>query len=87
MSLSLLITINVLADTALLAGLAYVMSRATRLDPHVASIDATRSPAAEQPLAQQRRPRSARSSRPEVTRPRAPMAKQAGSHAAVAHES
>jgi hypothetical protein len=34
MSLSLLITINALADSALLAGLAYAMSRASRLRPH-----------------------------------------------------
>ena len=69
MSLSLLITINVLADIALLAGLAYVMSRATRLDPHVASIDATRAPAAEQPPTQQRRPRPASSGRLERAAP------------------
>ena len=36
MSLSTAITINALADVALLGGLAYVMSRAARLRPHVA---------------------------------------------------
>ena len=35
MSLSLAITINALADVALLGGLGYVMSRSTRLTPHV----------------------------------------------------
>jgi hypothetical protein len=39
MSLSLVITINALIDTALLGGLAYVMSRATRLTPHVSAKD------------------------------------------------
>lgn len=34
MSLSLAISINALADTLLLAGLAYAMSRASRLTPH-----------------------------------------------------
>jgi hypothetical protein len=37
MSLPLLIAINVLADAALIAGLAYAMSRAARLTPHVAA--------------------------------------------------
>jgi hypothetical protein len=37
MSLPLLIAINVLADAALIAGLAYAMSRAARLAPHVAA--------------------------------------------------
>jgi hypothetical protein len=41
MSLSLLITINFLAGVALLATLAYAISRATRLTPHVAARDAT----------------------------------------------
>jgi hypothetical protein len=35
MSLSLAIAINVLLDVVLLAGLAYVMSRTTRLQRHV----------------------------------------------------
>ncbi len=38
MSLPLLIAINVLADVALIAGLAYAMSRAARLTPHVAAV-------------------------------------------------
>lgn len=86
MSLSLLITLNVLADAALLAGLAHVMSRATRLQPHVASLRATQSPSAEQAHAQQRHQRSTRSSRPQVARPGASMANYAGSHVASAHE-
>lgn len=36
MSLTLVILINLLADAALIATLAYVMSRADRLTPHVA---------------------------------------------------
>jgi hypothetical protein len=36
MSLSLAITINALADVALLGGLGYVLSRTTRLTPHLA---------------------------------------------------
>jgi hypothetical protein len=94
MSLSLLIAINVLADIALVAGLAHVMSRAARLEPHVASVQAAQSPSGERALAQQpeqalaqlRHPRSTRSNRPEVARPRASRVGQAGSQAAVAHE-
>jgi hypothetical protein len=40
MTLSLAVLINVIADVALIGGLAYVMSRATRLRPHVAATDA-----------------------------------------------
>ena len=36
MSLSLVLTINALADAALLGGLAWFMSQAARLTPHVA---------------------------------------------------
>jgi hypothetical protein len=39
-SLSLAITVIVLADLALLAGLSYVMSRAKLLTPHASSNDA-----------------------------------------------
>jgi hypothetical protein len=46
MSLSLAITINALADVALLGGLGYVMSRATRLTPHVLAAHAEAKPAA-----------------------------------------
>jgi hypothetical protein len=35
MTLSLAIIVNVLADLALIGGLAYVMSHATRLRPHL----------------------------------------------------
>jgi hypothetical protein len=59
MSLSLVIAINVIADVSLLAGLAYVMSRAARLTPHVAAVQAT---TAEQQVAR-RQPHSARASR------------------------
>jgi hypothetical protein len=41
MSLSVAITIIAIADVALIAGLAYVMSRATRLTPHVSARTAT----------------------------------------------
>ena len=60
MSLSLVIAINVIADISLLAGLAYVMSRAARLTPHVAAVQAT---PAEQQVVSRRQPRSARASR------------------------
>lgn len=39
MTLSLTIIINVLADFALIGGLAYVMSRTTRLTPHAPATD------------------------------------------------
>jgi len=39
MSLSLAITLNALAGSALLGGLGYVMSLARRLTPHVAAAD------------------------------------------------
>ena len=60
MSLSLVIAINVIADVSLLAGLAYVMSRAARLTPHVAAVQAT---SAEQQVVSHRPPRPARASR------------------------
>ncbi|HEY2180518.1 MAG TPA: hypothetical protein VGH09_02490 [Solirubrobacteraceae bacterium] len=63
MSLSLVIAINVIADISLLAGLAYVMSRAARLTPHVASVQAT---APEQQVVYERQPRSVRASRQPV---------------------
>jgi len=85
MSLSLLITINVLADIALVASLAYAMSRATRLQPHVASLRAAQ-PLAEQAPAQQRHARQTRSNRPQVARLRASIANRPGTRAAVAHE-
>lgn len=34
MTLTLMITLNVVLDVALLAGVAFVMSRAVKLDPH-----------------------------------------------------
>jgi hypothetical protein len=60
MSLSLVIAINVIADISLLAGLAYVMSRAARLTPHVAAVQAT---PAERQVVSQRQRGSARASR------------------------
>jgi hypothetical protein len=60
MSLPLVIAINVIADISLLAGLAYAMSRAARLTPHIAAVQAT---PAEQQIVSQRQPRSARASR------------------------
>jgi len=60
MSLSLAIAINVVADISLLAGLAYVMSRAARLTPHVAAVPAT---AVDQQVVSQRQPRSTRATR------------------------
>lgn len=46
MSLSLAITINALADVALLGGLAYLMSQTRRLTPDVARADAPAATAA-----------------------------------------
>jgi hypothetical protein len=71
MSLSLLITINVLADVALLAGLAYVMSRAARLRPHVASADLSRSHRGERAPAQHRLSRPLRATRADAAPGRA----------------
>jgi hypothetical protein len=42
---SLAIIANVLADLTLIGGLGYVMSRTTRLTPHVAAIDPPPAPA------------------------------------------
>lgn len=38
MSLSLVIALNVIADVGLLGGLAYVMSRPARLEPHASRL-------------------------------------------------
>jgi hypothetical protein len=73
MSLSLVIAINVIADISLLAGLAYVMSRAARLTPHVAAVEAA---AAEQQVVSQGQPRSTRAGR-QTTRTGAPVASHA----------
>ncbi|HEX3452429.1 MAG TPA: hypothetical protein VHS26_03945 [Solirubrobacteraceae bacterium] len=73
MSLSLAIAINAIADISLLAGLAYVMSRAARLTPHVAAVETT---AAEQQPVSQRQPRSTRASR-QTARTGAPVASHA----------
>jgi hypothetical protein len=63
MSMSLAITINALADVALLGGLAYVMSHATRLTPHVAVAHVQAKPAAERHRISGRGLRPAASSR------------------------
>lgn len=72
MSVSLLIAVNVLADIALLAGLAYVMSHARKLEPHVSSVQAVQSTPSEQ-LASQSEQRPAHVVRPDFARPRAPI--------------
>ena len=78
MSLTLIITINAVADLLLLAGLAYAMSLSRRLKPHVASLDATQA-TAEQPLhVAQRRPRTARPSRAHAAAQRASVERTAG---------
>jgi len=53
MTLSLAIIINVLADLGLIGGLAYAMSHASRLSPHVV---ATGTPATQPTRATPRRP-------------------------------
>ena len=87
MSVSLLIAVNVLADIALLGGLAYAMSRVSRLTPHVASVQAEQSSPAEQQLARRREPRSADVARPDFARPRTSMAQRPGAQAAAVHDS
>ena len=85
MSLSLLITINVLADIALLGGLAYVMSHARRLEPHVASEQMAQSTSEQ--LAQQRERRPAHVPRPDFARSRASMAQRPSPQVAAARDS
>lgn len=69
MTLSLAIAIIVIADVALIAGLAYVMSHARHLTPHVAAGIATSAPAS--PAARAARPASPRGRR---MRPAVPVA-------------
>jgi hypothetical protein len=87
MSLSLLITINVLADIALLGGLAYAMSHARRLKPHVAAIQPAQTLPAEQPLARPRERRPAQPARPDFARPRASVATRSGARGTAAQQS
>ena len=82
MSVSLLIAVNVLADIALLGGLAYVMSHARKLEPHVPSVQAVQSTPSEQ-LAQQSEQRPAHVARPDFARPSAQMATRSGTHTAA----
>jgi hypothetical protein len=86
MSLSLVVTINVLADIALLGGLAYVMSHARKLEPHVASVQLVQSTPSE-PLAPQRQQRPAHVARPDFARARTSMAARSGARPAGARES
>lgn len=86
MSLSLLITINLLAVVALLALLSYVMSRASRLRPHTATLQVSR-PVAERTPLRQRRTFSARSTRTDIARLRARTTGPAGAQPATARES
>jgi hypothetical protein len=86
MSLSLVITINVLADIALLGGLAYVMSHARKLEPHVASVQMAQSTPSEQ-LASQRQQRPTHVARPDFARPRTSVAARSGAQRAGARES
>jgi hypothetical protein len=77
MSLSLLIAINVLADVALIAGLAYAMSRAARLTPHVASVPDAQPLAALVPAAP-RRQRAGHSAGAQTARGRTPASDWTG---------
>jgi hypothetical protein len=87
MSLSLVITINALADIALLGGLAYVMSHARKLEPHVASVQMVQSTPSEQ-LAPQRQQRQQRHvARPGFARPGTSVAARSGAQPAGARES
>ncbi len=60
MILSLAIIINLTAGIALIAGLAYAMSRTTQLTPHLATVESSAQPVA----SAQRRPRTRASHRP-----------------------
>jgi hypothetical protein len=88
MSVSLLIAVNVLADIALLGGLAYVMSHARKLEPHVPSVQPVQSTPSEQ-LARQSEQgqahaaRPAHVARPDFARSRASMASRSGTHTAA----
>lgn len=65
MTASLTIALILIADLALIAGLAYVMSRARALTPHVSAADAAPTRAARaEPVAHPRRAPAARASRP-----------------------
>jgi hypothetical protein len=91
MSLSLAIAVNVLATVALLAGLAYAMSRTVRLTPHVASLDAAEELASAEPApaarGSRRLGRSSRSSRLAGDRHAVPMPSHVGAQSATANES
>jgi hypothetical protein len=85
MSLSLLVTINVLADIALLCGLAYAMSRARKLEPHGASVQMAQSTS--ERLAPQRERHPVHVGRPDFARSRASMAQRPGRQVAGARDS
>jgi hypothetical protein len=87
MSLSLLITINILADIALLAGLAHVMSHAARLTPHVRSTDAAQPPAGQPTAARRRYSPAPRSARGELAWIHGAAAGHAGPHTPAADQS
>jgi hypothetical protein len=87
MSVSLLIAVNVLADVALLGGLAYVMSHARHLTPHVGSVQPAVLSPAEQPLAWQLEQSPAHRARPNLARPRASTGRRAGADGTAAYKS
>jgi hypothetical protein len=66
MSLSLAIALNILFDVAILGGLAYVMTRASRLAPHTSNVGARPAPLALAPPASRPRPARAGSRRTPV---------------------
>ncbi len=87
MSLPLLIAINVVADIALIAGLAYAMSRAARLTPHVAptaGADAQMTPGLSLAPSPSPRQTADRPADARTARDRTPAAKRTGSPATAA---
>lgn len=84
MSLQLLIAINVLADAALIGGLAYVMSHAARLTPHVASVPDARMTSSASPGSPSRE-LADRSARAQTARGRTPVAQRTGAQRSGAH--
>jgi hypothetical protein len=77
MSISLVIAINVLADIALIAGLAYVMLHPTRLKPHVASVSDAQTAIGDSPASPRRQPAD-RATGAQTARGRTPVAQRTG---------
>ncbi len=84
MSLSLLITVNALADIALVGALAWVMSRPSHLTPHVGSAGRRARSAAGRPRHDLR---PAPITRPGLARSRAALSRRPGARTPAVQES